>query len=454
LTDTAAKSETDRAREVEETFRVLPGLYLIGSMEKGVTLYNQQVRAHNLVWALWELQQNAKLRVGRVAVVGGGVSGLAVAACIISRFDKAVSVTLFEERWDICPLQQGSDTRWIHPKIYDWPAVGSRGTDAQLPVLNWSQGRASDVVRTVVAEFTAFCDAFAKSQERLTVYLGLRHFQIKVGMDHKKEVSRIANKATRSGPFFHLGRPEGGTAQFDTVILAIGFGLETVIPGYASDSYWRNEQVGQPVLDGTRHRYLVSGFGDGALVDLCRLTIERFRQDTIISELFKSALDEVETRFDAEIETRGRDANMFDLFAGVEGDLLGAATIELGNRIRKDTRVTLRLRGRNNEIKTFSQIFGRHSSFLHRLLTFLLYKCGAFGLDFSELGTAVKRHGIPAANVLCRYGANTMDHLRALFVDDQMVVNRLTEMKERQQQIPRPLFPPGIFPYYEKEKKE
>ena len=131
---------------------MLPGLYLIGSMEKGVTLYNQQVRAHNLVWALWELQQNAKLRVGRVAVVGGGVSGLAVAACIISRFDKAVSVTLFEERWDICPLQQGSDTRWIHPKIYDWPAVGSRGTDAQLPVLNWSQGRASDVVRTVVAD--------------------------------------------------------------------------------------------------------------------------------------------------------------------------------------------------------------------------------------------------------------------------------------------------------------
>src|SRR5262249_23637514 len=212
------------------------------------------------------------------------------------------------------------------------------GTNAQLPVLNWSEGRASDVVRAVVREFTAFCDAFAKPPERLTVYLGLRHFQIKLGTDHKKEVSWIANKATRSGQFFHLGRPEGGAAQFDTVILAIGFGLETVTPGYASDSYWRNEQVGQPVLDGTRRRYLVSGFGDGALVDLCRLTIERFRQDTIISELFKSTLDEVETRFNAEIEARGRDANMFDLFASVEGNLLEPATRELGNRIRKEAR--------------------------------------------------------------------------------------------------------------------
>jgi hypothetical protein len=453
LTNTPTKTETELAREVEETFRVVPGLYLVGSMEKGVTLYNQQARAHNLVWALWELQQNAGLRVGRVAIVGGGVSGLTLAACIMSRFDKVISVTLFEQLWDLCPLQQGSDTRWVHPKIYDWPAVGSRSPNAQLPVLDWMEGRASDVVRAVVTQFTAFCDRFAKPPERLTVYLGLRHFQIKLGADHKKEVSWVGNKAIRSGAFFHIGKPEGSVAQFDTIILAIGFGLETVTPGYASDSYWRNEQVGQPSLDGTRRRYLVSGFGDGALVDLCRLTIERFRQDSIISELFKSALDQVETRFNAEIESRGRDANMFDLFTSVEGDLLVPAKEQLENRIRKDTRVILHLRGKNNEVKTFSQIFWRHSSFLHRLMTFLLYKCGAFGIDFSELETAVKRHGIPPANVLCRYGANTMSHLRALFVEDQTVADRFAEMKKKELQTSRPLFPPGTFRYYEKEEE-
>jgi len=38
-------------------------------------------------------------------------------------------------------------------------------------------------------------------------------------------------------------------------------------------AWFNNEQLGQPPLDGGQHRYLISGFGDGALVDLCRLTI-------------------------------------------------------------------------------------------------------------------------------------------------------------------------------------
>ena len=47
-------------------------------------------------------------------------------------------------------------------------------------------------------------------------------------------------------------------------------------------------------MNGGRQNFLVSGFGDGALIDLCRLTIERYRQDTILYELFPGIVDEVE----------------------------------------------------------------------------------------------------------------------------------------------------------------
>jgi hypothetical protein len=70
------KDDLDRARNVERAFRIKKDLYIVGSLERGVTVYNQQVRAHNLVCALWELEQRGERHVGRVAVVGGGITGV------------------------------------------------------------------------------------------------------------------------------------------------------------------------------------------------------------------------------------------------------------------------------------------------------------------------------------------------------------------------------------------
>src|SRR5579863_8312526 len=128
------------AKDVEGTFRLLQGLYLVGSMERGVTIYNQQVRAHNLAWAIRELHRSRAQRLGRIAIVGGGIAGVTMAACMMC-LDDSVQIVLFEKSWDLCPFQQGADTRWVHPRIYDWPFAGSRAPSASLPVLNWSEGR-------------------------------------------------------------------------------------------------------------------------------------------------------------------------------------------------------------------------------------------------------------------------------------------------------------------------
>lgn len=324
-----------RAADVAATFRVRDGMYLIGSLERGLTVYSQQVRAHNLAWALWELSRHGHLKVGRVAVVGGGVAGLTVVACLLARFDTSaerVTVTMFERLWDLCPLQQGADSRWLHPRIYGWPDRGSRAPGASLPVLNWSEGRASDVARSIVSEFGHYCQAFAKSEDRLAVFLGVKHFR----MDSSKNVIQwIGNKANRSGTFFYAGKMEGTSEHFDTIILATGFGLETRSEKYPMESYWRNEQRGQPVLDGTRQTYVVSGFGDGALIDVCRLTIERFRQDTILYELFGNTLETIERRLVDEFAL-DKSTNVFEFLQSREKDLLSLTKDALAARIRKD----------------------------------------------------------------------------------------------------------------------
>jgi hypothetical protein len=63
-----------------ERFRVpgYPAIYVLGSFARHQTLYSQQVRALNLVAALWKTKN--MIRESRVAVVGGDAAGLMAAA--------------------------------------------------------------------------------------------------------------------------------------------------------------------------------------------------------------------------------------------------------------------------------------------------------------------------------------------------------------------------------------
>lgn len=426
--------------QVAATFDI-NGIFAVGVQENGVTLYNQQVRAHNLIWALSELDRSGKRALGRVAIIGAGAAGLTATAALLSCTSEINEVCLFEKEWDLCPVQQGCDGRWLHPSLYAWPDWGSRAPSASLPVLNWSEGRASDVARTVLNSFAAYLKQYGK--QRLKVFLGVHRLQIN---SEAKTIDFIGNKVDMNGAYFTRGESEGDIAGFDTIILAAGFGWERT-NAFITPSYWRNEQLAQPNLRVDRRRYVVSGSGDGALIDVCRLSIERFRQDTILYELFESNIERAEEKLRQGLDALSPDANLFDYFASIEETLLRDPKALLRRRLRKDTAVTLHVAGPDEKRpKDLRDIFGRTSSRLNRLLIYLLYRCGAISVSRRPLIETIASEGVKSDDVLCRYGCDTNGHLQLIFEDYATVKWMFADMKKKQAQQPKRYWDLGYFP--------
>jgi glycine/D-amino acid oxidase-like deaminating enzyme len=123
-------------------------LYAIGLSERGITLYKQQVRALNLIYALHETDKLGET----IAVIGGGAAG---ATAALAAATLGYSVSIFEQRPTLFHLQQGCDIRWLHPHIYDWPASGSDGPYAGLPLLDWEFATAAEVAARLQAGWDA-----------------------------------------------------------------------------------------------------------------------------------------------------------------------------------------------------------------------------------------------------------------------------------------------------------
>jgi hypothetical protein len=156
-------------------------IYYIGTFDAGVTVLSQQSRALNLVWASIQsglvscvIPDRPAPQSLSIAVVGGGFAGLTFAAGLISKH-AAVEITIFEERDVLLPLQHGSDSRWLHPQIYNWPGPGSEMTAAMLPIMNWTAARASDVAVRILSDWKVFA---SKPHAKLKLYCNTWHLQI------------------------------------------------------------------------------------------------------------------------------------------------------------------------------------------------------------------------------------------------------------------------------------
>ncbi|WP_437601207.1 HEAT repeat domain-containing protein [Sorangium sp. So ce590] len=296
-----------------------PAYYVLGCFERRVTVYSQQVRALNLIWSLCSEKRLAQ--GDSVAVVGGGAAGLMTTAAALQLGCK---VTVLEKAQTLLPMQRGCTHRWLHPHIYDWPEPNSTHRDAELPLMNWSAGHADAVVRELESSWRTIA-----ATDRLKVHLNVHN--ITPNTNGTLEWSGETNRAE----------------QFKIIVLAVGFGVEDSAPLHAQ-SYWRADSLHQLDPQGREHRYLVSGCGDGGLVDLLRIRICDFRHDQIVEQFFsddgmealQESLLDIETEARRVQKTNGNDA-VSHYLKQMYQDLHAPSGVDNAFRLRNDTSAVL-----------------------------------------------------------------------------------------------------------------
>lgn len=296
------------------------GIFIVGSFERRVTLYSQQVRALNLAWSLFALKR--LLPKDRVLVVGGGAAGLTFAA---GAARLGARLTVLERSDELLPLFDGNHTRWLHPHIYDWPRPGAENPRAQLPVMDWS----ADTAGKVASELRARWEPL-RERHGIQVHTQARNIT-------------YAPPSSRPPHDFTWQARHHESGDFAAVVFAVGFGQERALSQVESTPYWRDDGLHQSVTP--VRRFLVSGTGDGGLVELLRLRLRGFRHDRLVEDLLSGPeLDDTKAKIlrieeDLERDVLGGPKELTRRYQAL--GMPGMFARKLHERLRTDTYVVL-----------------------------------------------------------------------------------------------------------------
>lgn len=326
-----------------------PSIFVLGCLEKRVTLYSQQVRALNLVSAL--VDEGIVKAKSKVAIVGGGGAGLTAAAALAVTVPNLKLLDLYERKPDLLHLQLKSPHRHLHPHLYDWPAEGSLRIDAGLPLLNWSAGTAEEVATQIIGAFDHISEA-----SRL----------LRVKRQHP--VERVQSFPL-GGCRVHVAENPLAGDFYDVVLLSIGFGNEHLTDGETNHSYWDATLLSGPFRGhAAEYKILVSGNGDGGLVDFVTAAFSGKSQQEIY-EYITSRSDLGETkRVLLEIEEEAwKPGSDLDIYAEYKrrlpSTLPSGIWLDMSSKLRRDAKVLLHTRT--------NHLFRRDTAILNRFATYL-----------------------------------------------------------------------------------
>lgn len=348
-------------------------VFVLGCLEKRVTLYAQQVRALNLVDALLDAGRIRK--GGSVAVVGGGAAGMTAAAALAVAAPELAEIHLYETQPELLHLQAKNSSRYLHPHLYDWPAPNALRPDAGLPLLDWSAGPASSVAQQLD-------DAFRHVRER-SANLDVRA---------KRHVERVEAGPVQGCRITVTNDPQGG-GMYDLAILSIGFGYERDL-SERNVSYWSPAPLAGPNRTGaSSSAVLVSGNGDGGLVDFLTAALPSLTHEAIC-KLVTTDYDLTDVRrVLMEVEevawTANHDFDIYEAYqAGLPDVLPNGILLDLAKRLRSDA--TIRLHTRE------ARLFRRDTAVLNRFGVFLIIEAArnAF-VQTIEVRTGTEFDGSP-----------------------------------------------------------
>lgn len=243
------------------------GIFCVGSFGNYVNFSAQQYRALNLIWALDALERLR--RDLPIAVIGGGLTGVTTAVALVQL---GYTVELFEGRKELMAHQLTTDHRLVHPTINNWP-LKPLVPGTSLPFLNWVSGPCSKVISGILKEVEALRTSRPKD---FKIHRSRQIVDISKGMN---------------GYLLETTRKALHTA-FSAVILCVGFGDERQHKDFEAVSYWFPDGLEREPLIGDVKNFIVSGCGDGGLIDALRILHRDFDKGGLIFETANSLADE------------------------------------------------------------------------------------------------------------------------------------------------------------------
>ena len=231
-------------------------IYLIGSYDKKITIYNEQVRALRICRAL--IEESIIQKDFKIGVLGGGIAGVTSAIALIS---KGYKVDLFEKEDELVQLQIKSEHRYVHPHIFSWPEKSSDWPHAGIPIeeLDWK----ADFASTVASKLLAKTEVIEADNENLLI-----HRNTKIG-----NIQELSNSK------LNLIGDKNQFNDFDALIVTVGFGSDKH-PESETVSYWDSDEI----TSNDNIKVLISGRGDGALIDAIRYSLKDFNHKDLIDQ--------------------------------------------------------------------------------------------------------------------------------------------------------------------------
>lgn len=237
-----------------------PGCFFIGPFARRVSFASQQRRALHLVEALGEkgfLGSKEERTKKTCAIIGAGLAGLTACAALRGW---GCAVHVYERNPHALTAQSKASHRLVHPTIARWPIDPLMFT-TEFDFLDWAAGPCDSVIEGLRRDWERLVECDNALDLRVMPNVGVEKLLIHNGRI-RLELTEQKNSVDRPGNI----QPRQG---YDLVIVATGF-AEQHAPELPADSYWSEKDQVEAWRAGQR-RVLVSGAGDGGLIDALRL---------------------------------------------------------------------------------------------------------------------------------------------------------------------------------------
>ncbi|ATY32546.1 hypothetical protein CVN68_11645 [Sphingomonas psychrotolerans] len=206
----------------------------------------------------------------RVAVVGGGLSGITTAAALLA---KRCSVHLYETQGRVLGIQKQAAHRFIHPTINFWPEIFEETAfgpmimpTTELPFFDWYANIGSTIMLALREEWR-------------------RYFKPRLSAHNISTTVTSLSEKNKKVTIFATGRGPEKSEPFDVVVLAMGFGPERTVAGVEPVGYWESDDWYDSEGDGPTP--VVAGIGDGGLIDALRAIHTRFEAGRLCAEVVR-----------------------------------------------------------------------------------------------------------------------------------------------------------------------